>query len=270
MESECNPLNTPGIIPIPIGGLGNQMFIIAAAYTVHKTISAPLYILNHNTKYNKHSKLNYNETIFKHLGIRVNEDDHDTAYLHTLKYTKFSPSGFKNWNPSELKPGVIMSSYFQYYPPLKIYESEIRELFIKGLDSYIKNLSKDYSSYAFLHVRRGDYLENPNIHYIQPIEYYEKASNDLSKILIISDDMSWIKQQDFFKNDKFELFQSENELETLAVMTMCKSGAICANSTFSWWGAFLGAHENRSPVYIPKKWISDPIVSLFPEEWIII
>jgi len=90
----------------------------------------------------------------------------------------------------------------------------------------------------------------------------------VSKILVVSDDVSWVEGQEYFKDEKFEIYKSDNELETLAVMSACKAGAICANSTFSWWGAFLGAHSVRNPVIVPKNWISLPVVSLFPEEWI--
>jgi hypothetical protein len=52
-------------------------------------------------------------------------------------------------------------------------------------------------------------------------------------------------------------------------MSLCNSAAICANSTFSWWGAFLGAYEMRNPVIVPKKWINEPYAeNLIPEEWI--
>lgn len=53
-------------------------------------------------------------------------------------------------------------------------------------------------------------------------------------------------------------------------MSLCYSGAICANSTFSWWGAFLGAYSQRNPVFVPRNWIREKIWNLFPEEWIII
>ena len=55
-------------------------------------------------------------------------------------------------------------------------------------------------------------------------------------------------------------------------MSLCKGGAICSNSTFCWWGAFLGTYEKRNPVFVPKKWISvkDDMSNLFPSEWIII
>ena len=253
-----------GVIPNIQGGLGNQMFMVAASYVVHKTSGVPLYILE--TPPNVHNIKNYDYTlnIFKHF---ISHHPLSENNICISDYNLFSHiQAFLPWDPSLIKAGTIMCGYFQYYPVLEPYQKEIRELFLKGLVMP----EKDYSSYAFLHIRRGDYLNNPDIHYIQPLEYYEKASENFSKILVVSDDMEWVKAQEFFKGSKFELFESDNELETLAVMSSCKAGAICANSTFSWWGAFLGAYGSRNPVYVPKKWISSPIVSLFPDEWIII
>ena len=52
-------------------------------------------------------------------------------------------------------------------------------------------------------------------------------------------------------------------------MSKCHAGAICANSSFSWWGAFLGAYEKRNLVFIPRDWIRNCKVDcLFPDEWI--
>lgn len=252
-----------GVVPQVKGGLGNQMFTVAAAYVVHKTSGMPLYILNNPP--NKHNKKghDYNKTIFKHFGIHypISQDN-----IYFSNYGRFSPGCFSPWFPETIGNGILMDDYFQFYPALEPYEANLRELFLKGLVMP----SKDYSSYAFLHIRRGDYLEYSDIHYVQPLEYYIQASQNFSKILIISDDIKWVKEQEFFNGDKFEILDCDDELESMAVMASCKAGAIIANSTFSWWGAFLGAYASRSKVYIPKKWISLPVASLFPGEWIII
>jgi hypothetical protein len=78
-------------------------------------------------------------------------------------------------------------------------------------------------------------------------------------------------QQDIFKNLPHKIFMDEpNECKSLALMTLCHGGFICANSTFSWWGAFLGAHAQRQPVIAPKDWFKDEVVQLFPKEWIVL
>jgi hypothetical protein len=272
-------LKNKGIIPNVMGGLGNQIFIIMAAYIAHKLHNCPLYIFENNISNNKHNlnKFNYNNTLFKYFGIHTN-NIFDELFLKSNGYIMHYLShddGFKAWKPHDLKPGTITSSYYQYYPTIKTYESEIRNLLLKGLEEHInKKTISDPDTSAFLHIRRGDYLNHPNIHFIQPLEYYKKSVNYLcenrkiNKIYIFSDDMEWVNSEPFFSSDIFEIINSKDELYCLHLMSQCKGGAICANSTFSWWGAFLGAYSERNIVIIPNKWISYNIESLFPEEWI--
>jgi hypothetical protein len=136
----------------------------------------------------------------------------------------------------------------------------------------------DIHLYVFMHIRRGDFLQFHR-HPIQPIEYYQNCITDLStkqnhtynKILVFSDDIEWVRQQPFFNNKNNDLFEiiETDEITTMAYMSLCRAGAICANSTFSWWGAFLGAHQTRSPVYVPRNWMLEcRIDGLFPDEWI--
>ena len=103
------------------------------------------------------------------------------------------------------------------------------------------------------------------------MEYYKRAIQILKPInpvIIVSNDIDWVKTQPYFSDTRyFEIFEG-NEIETLSVMSLCTSGAICANSSFSWWGAFLGAHAERNNVIVPSNWVGDNVHSLFPEEWI--
>jgi len=260
-----------GFIPCVVGGLGNQMFIIAAAYACHRYSKAPLYILQNpvsNNKHNRHS-FNYLTSIFKYIGVHLSQSRADSSFLHSLGYQFYRPSGFAAWNPADVEPGTLLDSYFQYYPAIKPYEDDLRCLFLRGLQEFVP--TRDYSASAFLHIRRGDYLQYSSIHYIQPLEYYMQAVAllpDIYTFVVVSDDVEWVESQEYFKDPKFEIVRSANEVETLALMSQCKAAAICANSTFSWWGAFLGAYSAKNPVIVPAKWISLDIVSLFPEEWI--
>lgn len=262
-----------GIIPIVMGGIGNRMFIIAASYVAHKYSKSPLYILKEpdNNKHNK-NKFDYNTSVFKYFGIHLTFSQSNFSFLG---YSQFDSNGFNPWEPQIIHPGTIMTSYFQYYPPLAPFEPDLRELFIKGLEEYRSSFTRDYSNCAFLHVRRGDAHENLQIYYLLPIEYYKECvsklldKNKVEKIIIVSDEMSWVREQEYFNSDLFEIYES-HELNTLALMSLCKGGAICGGSTFSWWGAFLGAYGSRNPVFVPKNWIKLPVVSLFPKEWSII
>jgi hypothetical protein len=263
---------TPGIVPILSGGIGNQMFIVAASYVAARQAGCPLYIIN-CTPDNNHNKLSYdyNQLIFKDFGQIVDD-------LDTTQYTPFTQiseedwhPAFDPWDPATISPGTKMISNFQYYPPLKPYEDEIRAKFLKALEPFVPPC--DTAGAAFLHIRRGDYLDNPLYHFVQTLDYYKEAVKQLrknvSKIFVISDDMEWVASQGFFRQPIFESFEGD-ELQTLALMSRCVKGAICGNSTFSWWGAFLGAHAERAPVYVPSDWIDIPVPSLFPEEWIVI
>jgi hypothetical protein len=275
----------PGAIPVVMGGLGNQMFIVAAAFVAGKKNGYPVYLLENALENNKHNTLkqNYNDTIFKHMGVRipiVGKSHEFAQFVRHYGYTEHRQHGFQPWRPEEVSSGSVMNSYYQFYPALEPYETELREVILQGLQQYRNAFNgRDLSKSAFLHIRRGDYLENPHIHFIQQTEYYKTCVmqlldtvgfQGLQTIYVVSDDMEWVRSQPFFQNSLFTMYDSKDELMTLGLMSLCKAGAICGNSTFSWWGAFLGAHSARAPVFVPKRWIGgDNLpVALFPEEWI--
>jgi hypothetical protein len=278
-------LTHKGIIPFIMGGLGNQLFIIVAAYISSKIKNCPLYILNNPLSNNKHNlnNINYNNSILKYFGIHLNIDQSDGFRFFLLGkgyfyHSQSNGNAFKSWDPQDVAVGSIMSSYYQYYPVIKPYEQEIRSLLLKGLCEHhnITHIQSPETT-AFLHIRRGDYLENPHIHFIQSHEYYSKAfkkllelNKEVKEIKVFSDDVAWVKSCEFFNTPIFTIVDEKDELKTLHIMSQCKAGAICANSTFSWWGAFLGAHGQKNPVLIPKDWISLKVEALFPEEWIIV
>ena len=106
-----------------------------------------------------------------------------------------------------------------------------------------------------LHIRRTDYLVNPN-HPVQPLEYYKEALSKLDKnktVIIFSDDAEWCQQQEMFSDDRFVISQDSDADFDLCLMSMC-SNHIIANSSFSWWGAWLGRSEK---IIAPKNWFSD-------------
>ena len=283
-------LDENGIIPLLQGGLGNQIFIIAAAFTVHKYLKCQLYILNNPPS--KHNFLNndYNKTIFRYIGTHVKKNQSDTVYMDNLIKNGYNFSilnrrvrgkAYVFWDYKNISKKTIMADYYQYYPSIKPYENELRELLIRGLQDFINTIKNKLGSLKnsiFIHVRRGDYLALSFYHYVQPISYYENAyklllekNSNFDKIFILSDDFAWVKEQEFFINllNK-EYYESNNELEALSLMSLCEAGAICANSTFSWWGAFLGAYKFNNPVFVPKKWCAETNINLFPKTWNII
>ena len=103
-----------------------------------------------------------------------------------------------------------------------------------------------------LHIRRGDYLTNSN-HCALDLSYYEQALKrfpDDATVIIFSDDSEWCHKQSLFDDDRFMISENDDGYVDQCLMSMC-SDFIIANSSFSWWAAWLG---NRGKVIAPKKW----------------
>jgi hypothetical protein len=106
-----------------------------------------------------------------------------------------------------------------------------------------------------LHIRRGDYVRSVN-HPLCPMEYYEKALSrfDLRlPVIIFSDDIKWCKKQKIFRSERFVFSESHSSITDMCLMTMC-SHHIIANSSYSWWGAWLSGSDR---VIAPARWFGD-------------
>ena len=265
------------VLPVRKGGLGNQMFQVAAGIVYQqekqKTILLPKEFYNHHNG----KKQEYADTVFRLFPYRVDLvfDERMIDIFSQRGFTKHSISpGFDAWSPEDISGNVLLHGYFQYYPPIERHETLIRQVYLEGLQSLVQNYapSKDFIG---IHIRRGDYLKYPHSEVLptQPPAYYEQALGYFDKekctFFIFSDDLEWCKAQKVFQDLPKKLFIDEpDECKTLAIMTMCRGGFICANSTFSWWGAFLGAHGERQTILVPVNWVKGEQVNLFPKEWI--
>lgn len=125
-----------------------------------------------------------------------------------------------------------------------------------------------------LHIRRGDYVSNESASLLHgsvcDMEYYKRAIEYFSNIkntvfYIFSDDIEWCNESfSWLQNKKIVDFTSSH-FEDLLLMTLCDHNII-ANSTFSWWGAYLNKKENT--VIAPKKWFNNnTIIDIYPETW---
>ncbi len=119
-----------------------------------------------------------------------------------------------------------------------------------------------------IHVRRGDYLLYPDKHPVCDMNYYNKAMEifDGATFIICSNDMEWCKNN--FKGKNI-VFSDGDEVEDLFLQSFCQHNII-ANSSFSWWGAWLNENKNKV-VVAPKKWFGPNYFSsrdLCPDEWI--
>lgn len=147
--------------------------------------------------------------------------------------------------------------YFQSEKYFKHIEDEIREdfTFKESILSDCKSFYNEHfvdTEVVSLHVRRGDYLTNPN-HPVQSIEYYSEALSQFDEkipVVIFSDDHQWCNEQEIFSGDRFFLSQGEDAIADLCIMSMCDYHII-ANSSYSWWGAWLAKSKK---IVAPKEW----------------
>jgi hypothetical protein len=132
-------------------------------------------------------------------------------------------------------------------------------------------LISNFNNPISLHVRRTDYVINPN-HTALPLDYYKKALDIFDRdrdVIIFSDDPKWCLEQKLFSDDRFFVSEIGDTYIDLCLMTLC-SDHIIANSSFSWWGAWL-ADGNK--VIAPSGWFAGSenkhlnVDDIIPKRW---
>lgn len=258
------------------GGLGNYMFQIAAAYA-------------YGLKHNKNAVFTISDSIKVHNSINTYKDNvFENVNLTPSKdingFTQINEPGFHYTEIPSVDGDVYLNGYFQSEKYFKEYSDEIRALFeqpkfVYGLVAheawnnhgiYI-NVDKNTCS---IHVRRGDYLNSPNHHPVQNMNYYMKAIKKMPKdtvFLIFSDDIAWCKENFPDLPEKFKFIEGNTDFVDLLMMASCQHNIIC-NSTFSWWAAWLNKNPDKI-VIAPSVWFGPAYAhynteDLYCENWI--
>ena len=185
---------------------------------------------------------------------------------------------YDGWKPGDFNApySMILQGYFQYLPAIEPVLPTIRQDLIQYLAPHREAMRAKYGiqhpqSFAFLHVRRGDYLKHPELHWTMELSYYRNAivAVNAKRWLLLSDDVAWCREQELFTDfPMMQIADEPDELNGLALMSLCHGGAVIANSTYSWWGAMLGAEPAGSSVVYPSLWFSTEKPDLFPSHWI--
>tara|TARA_R100000278_G_C5470076_1_gene164150 strand:- start:1043 stop:1846 length:804 start_codon:yes stop_codon:yes gene_type:complete len=258
-----------------LGRFGNQMFQYAAlrgiAANNNHNFCLPYYKepvddglgnMNQTELFDCFSMKNVNQ-----LNIQNIDYDRPFAVEETFNFNKKLFNECPDW--------VSLYGFFQTEKYFKNVEDIIREDFIFKDD--ILHPCQDMmqgileqGTVVGLHIRRKDYLTNPNHHFVG-IDYYERAlekfPNDVN-VLVFSDDPKWCHQQSLFQDDRFMISENDSGYVDMCLMSMC-TDFIIANSTFSWWAAWLG---NRGRVIAPKNWFPDSkdTSDLYCDNWEVI
>lgn len=281
------------------GGLGNQLFQYAAARTLahhHNTsVGFDLSALGGTPAASIITPRSYELSAF---GI----DPIQPPWLYSLSYgLKATPlpkplrSLVRRWyQPTEYREksfdfdpdfmsatsaNTYLTGYFQserYFENIR--DSLRRELKFIIVTQCLPTSESTHGSLVSLHIRRGDYVTNP-VHNLCSMEYYEKATTYLAKrvgnihLMVFSDDQPWAQQhvQLPYPATFVEENNDTNSFQDMHLMSRCQHHII-ANSSFSWWGAWLNPDPNKL-VVAPKRWLAHEneitwSAARTPAEWV--
>lgn len=168
---------------------------------------------------------------------------------------------------SNCPDNINLGGYFQTEKYFKHIEKEIREdfTFKNNIMDPCRRMMNKLGDRVSIHIRRADYMKENEF---LGLQYYSKALSHFKNenFIIFSDDTQWCKEQELFSSDRF-FVSSFNKFIDLCLMSLC-SGHIIANSTFSWWGAWL---SNSSTIISPNKWFGrkeNDTQDVIPDNWI--
>jgi hypothetical protein len=276
------------------GGLGNQMFQFAAAYALSKKNKRKIKLNLSN--YNINSR-NFELNIFNLDSREILISDKKTIlgkYIWKLVEHKllffFKNVFFERYNFVfdssffELSGNAHLFGYFQSEKYFNFIRDDIIKIFKFKRTSdpnYLEVVRKIKASNSVsVHIRRGDYVLNKSanaFHGVLPIAYYKKAINLIKahvfkpKLFLFTDDPEWVRKNFNFLG-RFELIdinRGELSYRDMELMSLCKHNII-ANSSFSWWGAWLNLNQDKI-VVAPKKWLRDesvPLNDIIPDSWL--
>ena len=238
------------------GGLGNMLFQVASSLGLSKTFDYNLFSDYSHFGILHTSPTSYKSTFLKKLPqISVNLSNVEVIEENDFCYQELSLPDSKN---------IALKGAFQSYKYFDKYRQDIIDFF-----SY-----KDYNpkmGFVSIHVRRGNYTQLQNYHYLLDKNYYLNAIDYFPnyKFLVFSDDIEWCKQ--VFQGDKFTFIENQTDTDDLWLMSECEHNII-GNSTFSWWGAYLNRNPNKIVIH-PEKWFGPlnsnlSIKDMFPPEWV--
>lgn len=201
-------------------------------------------------------------------GVRYHEHNHGFCDLHK---TSTDICHF-NYHPiPNLGPNVTLSGFYQSYKYFENSAEEIKQVF--ALPHWV-----EYEDYVSVHVRRTDYVTNAKSFPPVPMEYIQRAIDCFprdTKFIVCSDDIHWCSSNFPVNYYHFE-FSDRNTKQDLEIQASCK-GNIIANSTFSFWGAYLNPNHKKivvSPSHKRGFWfgresgIKSDCVDLLPPEFI--
>lgn len=276
-----------------IGGLGNQMFQYAFGKYIEKQGFKVKYDI---TGFHDYTLWDYKlETVFNIDVPKANNEEFNHIKDNSKNIfarLRRKVLGFKRlhiqektFNINELKKekSYYLDGYWNTWKYVYAVDNIVRDKFNipnSQLSIHSKKILSDIqnNNSVSIHFRRGDYVSNKknyNILGVCSLEYYQTAINIISekisnpKFYIFSDDIEWVRNNFYMPNHTIKFIEKTKDYEELALMSKCKHNII-ANSTFSWWGAYL--NNNKEKICIaPQHWYNhkkkNSRLKLIPPKW---
>ena len=270
-----------------LGGLGNQLFLIAIVieYAICYNKIA-VFKIKSQEEWEKDHEITAFDTLFKNSNlIALNSEAYNKILFNNIINEK------KEYAKNELKEfegNVLIKGYFQ--SPYNFSE-QTRDFMTNSIYSnleyfytaiYIYNQIKEFfncnddNDYIFIHIRRGDFVL---LNFYVNLDYYKKALDILGnnkKIIIFSDDIEWCKNNIFLNDNQIYVDFINNRYIELILMSLFLNGIVCPESSFSWWGAYIGNKYKKivcsklSFNYFEDNKLIDKYEERYLKEWIII
>jgi len=222
-----------------VGGLGNQLFQLAALMHIASRTGRRPYLMTLANP-SPHTSTSYFDTVFyKFRSMLLND-------RKSVRIEEPSVSSYIDWRGAfRMYPDVRLAGYFQDWRYID--HDFMRELL---LPDAVQNKYEGIKNGIFLHIRGGDYVNNP-YHDLKLDAYYERAIAMFpgAHFFVVTNDVNYAMSRPFMSTLNCTLVM-EPELDVLFLMSQC-AGGICANSSFSWWGAFLNPHRK---IVMPDRW----------------
>ena len=266
-----------------MGGLGNQLFQIITLMAYSKKCNQPFILKRVKSLPGQYVTRDvYWDTIFK----RLNDNLVDETISNN--YQMIRERGFHYEALPLRSTDTKLYGYFQSYKYFEEYEKDIFDLL--HFDEYKKNVAKSYGNnnqdFISLHFRVGDYVKLQHAHPLMSSAYY---CNAIQRIITQTNKDDWTivyfcEENDIkYVMDKINKIQKRfpkitfikvnsnlTDWEQMLLMSLAKHNII-ANSSFSWWGAYLNNNENKIVCY-PNKWFGSGMKQhntkdLFPPTW---
>ena len=263
-----------------MGRLGNQMFQFASTIGISKDLQLDARFPIENC-FNSSPSGPFNQNLGSNEMVKCDllecfeiEQYYFIPRRH-ISYTRtYTETDFK-YNPEtqKIEDFVNMDGYFQtekYFVRHRdhiVSQLRFKKNILDLAMNFIESKRNKGERLASIHIRRGDYVMYPNHHPVCSLDYYMDSISHLEfqypeiKFIVFSDDPDWCRSN--FNGEKFIICDINDSYIEMCAMSLCDDNII-ANSSFSWWGAWLNQKEDKTVIAMIPKDTSD----VYCNKWI--